>query len=280
MAEKVYCTRCGREIKDGLLYCDRCGQSVKKSRERQAPKNGNRAQAERIHREQIERAKRRKEKEFKKQQNRRKATRRVRILAVATGVLVLAVICAAAAYISMSKNSAIISNDDIIKEDIAKSSPAATTSVVTSSSGSSTTDMSFKLFEYNGISCPYPVSFTASPSSGKELMRLNDTAGGAVMVIAQDAAASAESAARDLMTQYYDEISSLGHVSENRCGSNWYIVTYNAGGITHHRKCVISGAAQLYYDFEYEDSSHMAADYARYIEKLDENFNAAEGSRQ
>lgn len=281
ITDKIYCTKCGREIKNGLLYCDRCGQSVRKSRERQAPKTSNRAEAERIHREQMERKKQRREKELKREKNRRRAIRRARVLAAFIAVLVLAAICFAVTFFS-TDTSGFKSNTDAINEDIAKNSPAATESI-TSSSSSGTISTDFTRFEYNGMSCPYPTNFKKQSASGKELLRLTDAAGGAVMSISKDsvtASGSAASVVQEMMFAYYDEAAQLDPNPENRCGSDWYVVTYTSGGMTHHRKCVISGTSALCYDFEYENSSASAADYANCIAKLDENFTSVSSTQQ
>ena len=282
MADKIYCIRCGREIKDGLLYCDRCGQSVKKSKAQQSKNRSKRAQAEEIHREQINRKKRREAKEKKKQVKRRKARKRAAVMIVIIAILVLGVICAACAYISMSKSSSIRSVDDVVNEDIAQSSPAETTGRVTTASVSSNTGMSFRNVEFGGLVCPYPENFTSKPTSGRELMRVEDEAGGAVMTISGEtgiAGGSASEAARGMMTAYYDEVSQLGNVTENRSGSDWYIVTYETDSGIAHRKCVIKDGAALYYNFEYDKSSAKAEEYAGYIANLDGMFTAGQDSQ-
>ena len=276
MADQIYCIRCGREIKDGLLYCDRCGQSVAKSKEQQSKIKSKRARAEEIHREQINRKKLREAKEKKKQIKRRKARRRAVTLCVIVGILILGVVCAVCAYIAMSGNSSIKSVDDVVNEDIAQSSPAATTSQSTTSAVSSNPNMSFRIYEYGGISCPYPESFESVPSANDELMRLIDEVGGAVITISHMAVSGA---ARDMMTAYYDEVSQLGKVTENRSGSDGYIVTYETDTTIFHRKCVIKDNVALMYNFEYDKSSAKVKDYESCIENLDETFTSGQDNQ-
>ena len=275
MTEKIYCIKCGREIKDGLLYCDRCGQSVAKSKAQQSGSKSKRKQAEQIHREQINRKKRREDKEKKKQIKRRKARRRAATMCVVVAVVILGVICAVCAYISMSTQSTIKSVDDVVNEDIAQASPAASTGQATTASVAAT-GMGFRLFEYGGLSCPYPENFAAKPSSGGELMRLEDEIGGAVMTISQERVSGAAS---DMMTSYYDEASTLGRVTENRSGSDWYIITYETDTSVSHRKCVIGSGTALRYDFEYDKSSAKAKDYASCTASLDEVFTSGQDSQ-
>ena len=275
MSEKIYCIQCGREIKDGLLYCDRCGQSVTKSKQQQSKSKSKRARAEEIHREQINRKKRREAKEKKKQAKRRKARKRAAVMCVIVGILILGVICAVCAYIYMSGNSSIRSVDDVVNEDIAQSAPAVTTGQSTTASVS-TNGMGFRVYEYGGISCPYPESFTSVPPENGEQMRLSDPAGNAVMTISNE---SVSGAARDMMTAYYDEVSKLGNVTENRSGSDWYIVTYETDTQVIHRKCVINGNSALMYNFEYDKSSAKAKDYESCIENLDGTFSSGQDSQ-
>ena len=280
MMEKIYCIQCGREIKDGLLYCDRCGQSVAKSKEQQSRSKSKRKQAEEIHREQINRKKRREEKEHKKQIKRRKARKRAAVMAVIVAILVLGIICAAGAYIYMSKNSSIRSVDDIVKEDIAQSSPTVTGQATTASVSSA--GMSFRNLEFGGLVCPYPETFTSKPASGKEIIRVEDELGGAVMTISNGSGTvgdSASGAARDMMAAYYDEVSKLGNVTENRSGSDWYIVTYETDTGIAHRKCVIKDNIALCYDFEYDKSSAKAEEYAGYIKNIDDMFTSGQDSQ-
>ena len=282
MSEKIYCIKCGREIKEGLLYCDRCGQSVAKSKAQQSKSKSKRRQAEQIHREQINRRKRREEKEIKKQVKRRKARRHAAMLAAFIGILILGVICAACAYIYMSKNTTIKSVDDVVNEDIAQSSPAATSVLETTGSVSSGAGVSFRVCEYGGLSCPYPESFVQRPSSGGELMHLEDNSGDAVMTISHESLRAADTGetARTLMTEYYDDVYALGDVTENRSGSDWYIITYETETTICHRKCVIGdGGVTLRYDFEYNKSSAKAKEYASCITSLDEVFTSGQNNQ-
>ena len=276
MTEKIYCIRCGREIKDGLLYCDRCGQSVTKSKEQQSKSRSNRKQAEQIHREQINRKRRREEKEIKKQAKRRKARKRAAVMSVIAGILILGVVCAVCAFIFMSESLGIKSVNDVVNEDIAKSAPTATTGQLTTSSVSTNTGMSFRNLEFGGLTCPYPESFTYKPTSGGEIERREDAAGGAIMTISSE---SVSGAARDMMTAYYDEVSQLGSVTENRSGSDWYIVTYETDTSIIHRKCVINENIALMYNFEYDKSSAKAEEYANCIINLDEMFTSGQDSQ-
>ena len=278
MTEKIYCIKCGRELKDGLLYCDRCGQSVTKSRAQQSKNKSKRARAEEIHREQINRKKRREAKEKKKQAKRRKARRRAAVMCVIVGILILGIVCAVCAYIYMSNNSSIRSVDDVVKEDIAQS-PTTTTGQTTTASVAST-GVGLRVYEYSGISCPYPESFISAPSSGGELMRLTDDIGSAVMTISRgQVSGSGAAAVSDAMTAYYDEVSKLGKVTENRSGSDWYIVTYETDVSIGHRKCVIADGAALQYDFEYDKSSAKAKEYAGLIANLDEVFTSGQDNQ-
>ena len=278
MTEKIYCIQCGREIKDGLLYCDRCGQSVAKSKEQQSKSKSKRAQAEQIHREQINRRKRREEKEIKKQVKRRKARKRAAVMGVIVAILVLGIICAVGAYILYgSGESSFKSVDDLANENIAQSSPESTTGQLTTSSVSTNTGMSFRNLEFGGLTCPYPENFAYKPTSGREIERLEDEAGGAIMTISSG---SVSGAARDMMTVYYDEVSKFGTVSENRSGSDWYIVTYETDTSIAHRKCVINEDIALMYDFEYDKSSAKAEEYASCIENLDEMFTGVQDTQQ
>ena len=271
MSEKIYCIQCGREIKEGLLYCDRCGQSVAKSREQQSRNKSNRRQAEQLHREQINRKKRREAKEIKKQVKRRKARRR------AAAILILGIVCASGAYVYMTKNSSIKSMDEVVSENTAQSSPAAQTSgqnTVSSSGGY--TGMGFRMLEHNGIYCPYPESFTQTTPSGGELIKLEDAPGGAVMTITEE---KASGDARDMMTAYYDSVSALGSVTENRSGTNWYIVSYETDSRVRHRKCVVTSNGALCYDFEYDKTSGSADAYQSCIANLDAEFTGGQDSQ-
>ena len=280
MAEKIYCIKCGREIKDGLLYCDRCGQSVAKSKARQSKSKSKRKQAEQIHREQINRRKRREEKEIKKQAHRRKARRRAAVFGAFLGILVLGVVCASGAYIYMSRSSSIRSVDDVVNEDIAQSSPAATVGHETTGSVSPNAGMNFRMCTFGGLSCPYPDSFKERSVTGDEIIKREDPEGGAIMTISGRAIA-AGGAARDMMTAYYDEVFMLGDVTENRSGSDWYIVTYEIDTRVFHRKCVIdsTNGTALRYDFEYDKSSAKAEEYAGCIVSIDENFTSVQDNQ-
>ncbi|MCH5213304.1 MAG: hypothetical protein J1G06_09825 [Oscillospiraceae bacterium] len=283
--EKIYCIKCGREIKEGLLYCDRCGQSVAKSKAQQSKSKSKRRQAEQIHREQINRRKRREEKEIKKQAKRRKARRSAAVICVIIGIILLGVLCAAGGYIYMSGSSSIKSIDDVVNEDIAQSSPVVANGRETTGSASSDTGMSFKLYEYGGLACPYPESFTQKSTSGGELLRLEDAAGGAVMTLTQESVPPADdmlAAADELMTAYYRDALALGSVTKTRLGAGWYIITYETDTRIFHRKCVISSDGSntaLRYDFEYDKSSAKAEEYANCIASLDENFISGQDSQ-
>lgn len=275
MADKIYCIQCGRELKDGLRYCDKCGQSVAKSKQQQSKSTSKRAQAEEIHREQINRKKRREEKEKKKQIKRRKARKRAAVMSVIVAILILGIICALCGYIYMSKNTGIKSVEDVVNEDIAQSSPVTATAQTTTSSVSSA-GTSVRNFEFRGIVCPYPENFVSMPAVDGELERREDEIGGAVMTISHE---SVSGAASDMMTAYYDEVSTLGNVRENRSGSDWYIVTYETDTSVIHRKCVIKDSTALMYNFEYDKSSAKAKDYESLITNLDGMFTSGQDNQ-
>lgn len=266
MDEKIYCTGCGREIKSGLLYCDRCGQSVKKSRENQAGKSKAK-QIEELHRERLNRKERRKEKEKKQREKKRKVKKHIRVILFIVLIALIAIISAVASYIAMSTGGGIKDRDDEITENIALTpvpTAAAQTSTGTTADNRNT---SFKMLEYNGIMCPYPVSFMTGASGGKELMHLADTAGGAVMMISTEENAGN---GKEMMVEYLKTAG--GELSYSRASDNWYAVTVNTGEQIKHRKLVIKNNTALYYDFIYGTDSPCADEYEICITNLDENF--------
>ncbi len=264
MQDKIYCTKCGREIKKGLLYCDRCGQSVKKSIEKQSSKTEKQQQIEALHQERKNRNKKRAENEKKRRINREKHRKNVKILLFVVGILVIALASAIIAYIATQPT--IKEVDDAVYEDARNMATIPPSNRQTSASSTVNTD--FRSVEANGIVCPYPETFDESANGIGEVMHLNDSVGGAVMVIAKD---TPSGEAKDMMSEYAAH--SGGNVSFSRAGDNWYSVTVETEGQITHRKYVIKNGLALYYDFTYDKTSSSAAEYGECINNLDENFN-------
>lgn len=264
MKNKIYCTQCGREIKEGLLYCDRCGQSVKKSIEKQNPKTEKQQQIEALQQERKSRQEKRNQREKKRMINKEKHKKNVKILLFIVGILIIALVSAVISYIKTQPT--IKEVDDVVLEDAENMATIPPSSQQTSTASTVNTD--FKTIEANGIVCPYPETFTESANGIGEVLHLSDSVGGAVMVIAKD---SPSGEAKDLMSEYAAH--SGGNVTFSRAGDNWYAVTVTAGEQITHRKYVIKNGLALYYDFTYDTSSASLTEYEECITNLDENFN-------
>ena len=264
MQEKIYCTNCGREIKNGLLYCDRCGQSVKKSIEKQNTKTKKQQQIEALRKERKNRREKLNEREKKRTINREKHKKNVKILLFIVGILVIALVSAVISYIKTQPT--IKEVDDVVLEDAQNMATIPPSNRQTSTASTVNTD--FKTIEANGIVCPYPETFAESANGIGEVLHLSDSAGGAVMVIAKD---NPSGEAKDLMSDYAAH--SGGSVTFSRAGDNWYAVTVTVGEQVIHRKYVIKSGLALYYEFTYDINSPSVKEYEECITNLDENFN-------
>lgn len=269
MEKKIYCTGCGREIKSGLLYCDRCGRSVKKSRENQAGKSKTK-QIEELHRERLNRKERLKEKEKKQREKRKKAKKHARMALPIILIALIGLLSAVAAYISMSSSGGIMHNEDMIAENVSETPAATIPAQLSTGTTADNRNTNFKLFEYNGVSCPYPASYITGTPGTNELMLLTDAAGGAIMSIATQ---SETGNCKDLMVEYLKTAGDK--LSYSRASDNWYSVTVEADGRIMHRKLVIENGTVLLYDFSYGIDSPYAEEYEVCITHLDENFTGS-----
>lgn len=266
---KIYCTKCGREIKDGQLYCDRCGQSVKKSMERQGADVNRLKEIERIQAENRNRRQIKEEKELKKQESRKKARKHIKVILFILGILLVALISTVVSYFVMLGNSPIQSTEDVIENDIiSQTEEPKNTQQTTGMMGDEYGNI-FKTIESNGITCPYPSNFTVSSSGVGEIMHLNDSVGGAVMVIKKD---TPKQSPKELMLQCASELG--GTIKYSRAGDDYYSVTTEVSNSIIHRKYVMKNGVALYYEFTYGIGSPSVAVYENCIKNLDENFNA------
>ncbi len=263
--KKIYCTNCGREIRDGLHYCDRCGQSVKKSLEQQSPKEKRKKQIEQIENNRMSRREKMRERDIKRRKNREKSRKQLRVLLIIVIFLIIGLISAISAFIIMSGSSQIKHVDDTVREDLAASATETPKEIETMASGTQT---DFKTIEANGISCPYPAGFLPGTSSGNTVLEVSDAKGGAVMAIVKDKPSGTDTA--ELMMAAASKLG--GSLTYSRAGEDWYEITVRNDGMITHRRYVINGGSALYYDFTYDEKSSCAREYEAYITNMDENF--------
>ncbi|MCD8390285.1 MAG: zinc ribbon domain-containing protein [Firmicutes bacterium] len=271
MREKIYCTRCGREIRDGLLYCDRCGQSVRKSMERQKPLKYR--QIEEIHKERTVRKQHQQEKAIKRKQQKEKALKRTRAMVLVLLLLIIALICVLIGYISMSNDGGMKDMDDLRQENIsATEEPEATASanVVITTTSPSEIDTDYTQYAISGQTVSYPSSFVSVDTQGGESIRLTDESGGGVITIGQE---TPSGSANEMMGEYYSKAGLSGEPEVSTANQTRYLITYTLDGTVTHRKLVIKNGAAVYYEFTYSSSSSSKSEYEQYIEEMDALFS-------
>lgn len=293
----MYCKNCGRELKEGARFCDRCGQSVRRGQ------NSERAQrqheAEKLKQERIERKRIREEQEAEKARlreiRRKKNRKRNRILIVVFILLMLMLVSGIVTYIitsSTSNQSSWKTKDETqaanstvlptIKPVGAEANATAQPTVVpetptpepvvnndpTNSSGYKVSTISAK------VKCPYPADFEKQSISevDKNTTKLSvlDPKGGATIKVKEESIDSSKKASV-LMKEYAQSMQ--GKTVSSLAGNGWYGITIEKNNVCYHRKCVLNGDKQYYYEFQYSLGSGYDDKYNKYITYMDDHFS-------
>ncbi len=261
----MYCKNCGRQLKEGMRFCDRCGQSVRKSKE--SSQAARHREIEELKAERLNRKRRLAEKEAKQALSKERKKKRSKPF-----IFVIIIILIALASVLIGYN--MFPSGDTVNIPVNTDAPvnsAAQTTVPISQSPSPSAAMKDGYSEITvaNVTCPYPSSFRANPTSGSEKLNLTDSLGGATMVVTQEAKGGEP---KDLMKEYISQIGASDD-PEMHAGSEWYSVTATVGNSVHHRKCVVRNGLSVYYDFTYDASSSASSKYADYIDYIDSKFN-------
>lgn len=267
MRERIYCTGCGREIRDGLLYCDRCGRSVKKSIQQQKPLKYR--QIEEIHKERRERKQRQQEMAAKRKQQKQKALKRTRVLVLVLALLIIALVSSIVAFVKMSGDKSMKDMDDVIRENVeATTEPSEEPeNVVTVTTMPDTSG--YAEVAVSGQKISYPSTFTSAAAEGDETARFKDPSGDAEISVGRE---SVSGSAIDMMSEYFSKTGVEGEPDVNSANKTRYLITYTKDGEVIHRKLVIKDGAAVYYDFTYSESSSKKSEYEKYISEMDTLF--------
>lgn len=119
----------------------------------------------------------------------------------------------------------------------------------------------------SGLSFAYPYSFSEDSSENGSIV-VKDSSGATIK--ANKVITSLTP--KDLLRKYADETG--GQVVDSIADNNGYEVTISVGNDVCHKKSIVSGGAEIYYEIRYKADSPNGGKYAEYIEYMDEYFIA------
>lgn len=267
----MYCRNCGKKLPDNARFCDRCNMSVRKKEDK----------INLIAELKEERLARRRAHTMEERRKKIKKLKRKRQLPIFIAVIVIAcigIISILAGYINYSNGStfnklnesetgtavpaeslapAVVITDDSQSATSAPDKPAADDSSI--EKGYIDTDI-------GGVRFAYPESFKAEHTDSA-FMRYSDKNGDAVITANRIVTASEP---KDLMKKYAAEVG--GTVKNSIADSDGYAITILSDSFIYHKKSIVSGGVETYYEIKYPENSLKTADYEESIAYMDSIF--------
>lgn len=217
--------------------------------------------------------------ERQKKLRRKKIKRRGLILTIAGIILGLGVISAVIAYIQFVSTSTFNNQADVeAATDVPTDSPApavvigggipeSNPPVVSEEQKAPTADSGqYIKTDISGVSFVYPASFVDADGE-KVLLYLKDSEGDAVITANKSVT---NSDAKTLMKNYAD--AEGGEVIESVADNSGYEITLIIGNTIKHKKSLVEGSAETYYEITYPADSERADVYEEETEYMDSRF--------
>lgn len=270
----MYCKNCGKKLPDNARFCDRCNTSVRKKEDKMNL----------IEELKEERLARRKAQDIEEKIKAIKKVKRkrLRMLATVIGIFIgIGALSGVIVYINYSKTSGINTTEVELRTE--EPQPTYAQAVViggeTASAAPQTTqdipvvsDVSLgnNVYGYtdttvSGRAFAYPSNFDKEE---KDTVQLSLTDGEAT-ITANKVITSLSP--KELLRKYADDMG--GEDMGSIANDTTYSVTLRAGSYICHRKGIVDGSSEIYYEIKYRADSSNAAQYKADIEYMDEYFD-------
>lgn len=277
----VYCKNCGKKLPDNARFCDRCNASVRKKEDKM----------DLIEELKEERLARRKAQDIEskiKEIKRVKSRRRRTVFLIIGIILGMGVVSGIIVYINYMGTSHLNQGVEVElrtespTESIAPavviggegSQPTATDEVpiVSSVMPNAGKPSGYIDSSISGTAFAYPSGFEADGTGSGQLCVTD----GEARITANKAATSL--APKELLRKYAD--TNGGEDMGSSANDTSYTVTLRSGDYICHRKGIVNGSSEIYYEMQYRADSEKASQYAADIEYMDNFFKTENTSQQ